>query len=327
MYRSVKLRKQYGDNWLTCFPDLEIPWRQLSLQEFLSYDKLFSSKKYIPEEIEDEIFSLAVLEDIYIENIDILPAGIVTTVVAQIMQASGPATVNQIAEDLNVSRANVQDFVSSSVTMICSVFPAYKPEDVFSLKYNVFMDRLAMAEGRLLQLGVLKEPLSVLGKEVTEQSSIREKPSQRRRREIMESRAKLESKLQDLNKEEDAPVSSGGTVISGRQMSTSFSTDTGHEREDKALWQHDAIAGLEYIYPEYFKAMREGTKITPDLIQKTKGRTASEVSAKHDQYVNKLKSGEIQPKPSKQLVSNRLEAQSSRTVAENKGKVKVKRGR
>lgn len=323
----VNHRKVYGDNWLTVFPDgLEIPWRQLSLQEFLQYDDLFRSGRYTTVEIEDEIFSLAVLQGLLVENIDLLPAGIVTTVVSQILTVSGPQSPEQMSEDLNIARSSVQDFFSSAVTLICSVFPAYKPEDIFQLSYETVMKRLAMAEKRLLELGVIAEPISVLNQNNTTdvQQMIRpEPPSVRRKKELLEARQKeMEAKLTKLNP--DTPTSSSNsTVITKQQMSTRFDTDTGHELQDKVLWQHDALQGLEFIYPEYFKLMKEGKKITPQVIQETKGTTAEAVKEKHEEYIQEILDGKLKPTPPKLLVADKLEGQA---VNKNKpAKVRVKR--
>lgn len=324
--KVVGYRKRYGDNWLTTFDNLEIPWRQLTLQEFLDYDDLFRSGRYTPIEVEDEIFCAAVLESIYIENIDILPAGIVSTVATQIMQISGAQSPEQIAEDLNIARSQVQDFISSAVTMICSVFPAYTPETVYELKYDMFMRRLAMAEKRLFELGILREPLAVLSAEEQITPEQVELPSQRKRRELLETRrAELEKKLGNLNQEisvdHPTPHVKGATVIGKHQMSGRLETDTGHDLMDKALWQHDAAQGLEHIYPEYFKLMKEGKKITPEVIQRVKGKSVDEVKEKHEEYIQKVLSGEIKPSPPKLLIADKLEGQ-----AVNKNtKVKVKR--
>lgn len=194
------------------------------------------------------------------------------------------------------------------------------------MKYDTFMKRLATAEARLLSLGIIKEPFSVLapGEEGTAVPvpQRQEKPSEKKRREIMEEREqRIAKRMGDLNKP-------SGTVISREQMSARDPNDTGHDLQDKALWQHDARQGLEFIYPELFKAMKEGKKVTPDLIQETKGKTPEEVKEKHSEYYSKLKDGEIKPVVPKFLVADKLEAQSvNKNNAKKPDKVKVKRGR
>lgn len=300
--KFVKFRKLYGDNWLTTFENLEIPWRQLTFQEFLNFDKLLNSGYYKLHDLEDEIFSLAVLEPIYIENIDILPAGIITTVVAQIMQISGPLNVDSMSNDLNNARYQIQDFVSSAITMICSVFPAYKPEEVLSLRYDVFMKRLAMSEKRLLELGVLKEPLSIVDK--TQNNQIKESPSQSKKREALETKRKqIESKLSTLNSPKTSMPESIITTSKINNSSYTFVPDLSSDPGDYLLNQKkidqakkEALSGLESIYPEYFKALKDGKKITPEIIQKTKGETPEEVKKNLQSYIEKVQSGEIVPK-------------------------------
>lgn len=324
--KVVNYRKRYGDNWLSIFENnIEVPWRKLSLQEFLYFNDLRNAGFYTLVEIEDEIFKACVLEPVYVENIDIIPAGIVSTVASQIFELSGPQSVEQIAEDLNFARYEVQDFVSSAITIICSVFPAYTPEALLAFPYETFMKRLALAEKRLLELGYIKEPISVIGENAQSQQA-QEKPSDIKKKKLLEEkRIELEKKLKDLNAQAGTPsANSSGTIITKRQMSTNLDTDTGHDLQDKALWQHDAIQGLEFIYPEYFKMMKEGKKITPEIIQATKGSTTKEVEEAHEKYIQKVISGEIKPEAPKFLVADKLEAQSVNDSSK-KAKVKVKR--
>lgn len=331
----VNHRKRYGSNWLTIInEEIQIPWRVLSLEEFLRFNDLRNAGFYTDVELEDEIFLLCVLEPVYTENIDILPAGIISVVAGQIFQLSGPQTPEQLAEDLNVARSLVQDFISSAITVICSVFPGYTPETLYALPYEVFMKRLALAEKRLIELGYIKEPLQVIGPENDSREvragPQRELPSEKRKKEILEEKKKeLERKLKNLNEQvDDKSKASGGTVITRKQMSTNLETDTGHDLQDKALWQHDAIQGLEFIYPEYFKMMKEGKKITPEVIQATKGKNKEEVEAAHEKYIEKIINGEIKPTAPKLLVADKLEAQATNVQNKKekaKSKVKVKR--
>jgi len=319
----VAYRRKFGNNWLTSFEDLEIPWRQLTLQEFLDYTDLFNSGLYTEVEVEDEIFSAAVLDPIYVENIDILPAGTISVVVSQILQVSGPDTIEAINRDLNIARQEVGNFLSSLIPLICIVFPAYKPEDLFKLSYQELLKRAAMAEPRLLALRIINEPFSAImpGQEppVVEAP---EKPSEKKRREI------LEKKFADLNKKSEVKVDPNSTVITKSKMSPAgdyFPDGTlSKNPEDylvnqKKIQQErtNALQGLETIYPEYFKMMKEGKKITPDTIKSAKGNTPEEIKKYHEQYLEKVKSGEIKaPQPKKTIIEEKPK----------KVKVHIKRG-
>lgn len=305
-------RKRYGDNWLTIFPSgLEIPWRKLTLQEFIQFEKLFRSGKYSAVEVEDFIFSAAVLERLYIDNIDILPSGIVSTVAAQIFQCSGPFSPQAINQDLDVARNQVQDFISGCIPVICSVFPAYKPEDLLALDYLVFMERLAMAESRLLQIGVLKTPLQVLIPENEEEDNIdppatsiplpppmQQKPSSNKRLQIQQ---KLQDKFKNLNTKHPEGVITDNKIKTTEQYIPDLSVDPRDQllnqiKIDKV--KQKAIEDLEVIYPEYFELMKAGKKLSPEVIQSVKGSTNQQIKAKHQEYISKLQSGEIKlPEP------------------------------
>jgi hypothetical protein len=328
--KIVGYRKKYGDHWLTIFPTeldpaggLEIPWRQLTVQEFLDFDNSFRLQKYTTTEIEDEIFRLAVLNPVYRDNLDKLKSGTISTVVAQILNVSGAQTPEQLAEDLKYARYQVQDFITSAVTLICSVFPAYKPEDLFNLKYETLMIRLAMAEKRLLELGMLQEPLSVLsnGSPAETVAPQRVEPRSQNRQE------KIKQKLATIPQPSTTSESSSGkTIIKKQQMAADLDHTSGHDLTDRVLWQHDAVQGLEHIYPEYFKALKEGKKITPELIQATKGRSNKEVEEKHEEYIQKIIKGDIKPEAPKFVIADKLDgAQVQQTQERKKMKVKVRR--
>jgi hypothetical protein len=305
--KIVAYRKKYGDNWITIFPDgLEIPWRQLTLQEFLDYTDLLNSGRYTEIEIEDEVFCKCVLQELFIENIDILPTGTIAAVVAQILQCSGPQTIDQINQDLAVAREQTSDFMSHIATLICSVFPAYKPEDLFAMKYSDFMKRAAMAEARLMELGIRREPLQAVGPGEVAVQTVVERPSDKRRRELLEERKaemekKMQQKLGNLNHLE-------GVITKDKMKdgAMSFVPDLSMDPQDHLINKKrmeeakaEALTGLEHIYPEYFKMLKEGKKITPDTINQTKGKTPEEVKKNYEKYTEKVVSGEIKPLPPK----------------------------
>jgi hypothetical protein len=312
------LRRRHGDSFLTKFLDgIEVPWKPLSLEEFIQYDRLFSAGVYPVSQLEDEVFKLCCLDKSLVENIDELDAGIVTTTVRQIMEASGPVFgPEQISHDLNLARHYANDFFSQSVTIICQVFPGYKPEDVYALDYPTFMTRLAMAEARMLELGLLAEPLNVLsesGEEFVQEAPQTPVPSPR-----LPKKKAIQNKLTDLNparKKEDL------RVVGPEDIAYNMEAYDPHERQDYLVTQfHERdqlLDGLEYIYPDYLQLVSGGEKITPETIQDLKGRDSAAVQAKHRKYAEDLKSGKIKPEMQKR--------EASQPVPKKKKKVVIRR--
>ena len=290
------LRRRHGDSFVTRFLDgTEVPWKPLSVQEFIEYDSLFQDQRYPPSQLEDEVFAKCCQDDTFVINIDELEAGIVTTTVAQIMEASGPLNgPEQITYDLNVARNQSQDFFSQSVVLICQVFPGYKPEDVYLLEYKTFLLRLAQAEGRLLELGIMQEPLSLLGVEDQE-----EPVKQPQRRPPPQPKGQKKKKgFKDLNPT-SPPPQDDMHVVGPQDIAAGMEAYDPHERQDYLVTQYNErsvlLDGLEYIYPEYLQMVNKGVPITPELIQEIKGKDYSEVEAKHEKYVEKLLDGTIKP--------------------------------
>lgn len=293
----LQYRIKYGECFVSVFEDLIIPWRKLTLQEWLNFNRS-PSLAFIVAEVEDLIFSLCVLDATIKENIDLFPAGIVSSVANQILIASGPETEDQINISLEEARARINSVFYSFIPFVCSVFPAYKPEDLLVMNYETFMERVALAEKRLIELNVLGES----GFQINSTTP----PPVQQQRPTQPKKDIVNNKLGDLSKP-------SGVVISKQQMASTFVQDgvTGHELSDKTLWQADVVAGLEHVYPEYFKMMAEGKKITSDTIHQVKGTTPEQVKKKHEVYSENFKAGKIRPPASNYLIADKMEGQSN----------------
>jgi hypothetical protein len=290
------LRRRHGDPFVTRFLDgTEVPWKPLSLQEFIEYDRLFSFEVYPPSQLEDEVFSKCCLDVSLVENIDELEAGIVTTTVMQIMEASGPtAGTEQISYDLNIARNQAHDFFSQGVVLICQVFPGYTPEDVYALDYRTYLTRLAQAELRLLELGIMTQPLELL----TVDGAPVETPAPQPR-----PKPKPRERFRDLNPTPPRQLSSDLHVVGAQDIAAGMEAYDPHERQDYLVTQFNErsllLDGLEYIYPEYLQMVNRGESVTPEKIQEIKGKDFKAVERRHGEYVQKLKDGTIKPEVSK----------------------------
>lgn len=112
-------------------------------------------------------------------------AGTVPTVVQNIMMFSGPGSIDQFNQQLNSARVVASMAMHEMVGVICRAFAAYTPEQVYALKYDDFLLRLAQAESMLMKAGVLTQPLELLSKE--EQGKARKKkPSPQELRRLWE---------------------------------------------------------------------------------------------------------------------------------------------
>lgn len=293
-YQLYGLRRRHGDTYLTKLLDgTEVPWRPLSIKEFIEYEDLFLSKIYPVAQLEDEIFTKCCLDLSLIENLDALDAGIISTTVTHIMDISGPTLgTEQIAYDLNYARHKANNFFSQSVTIICQVFPGYTPEKVYALDYRVFMERLAMAEQRMLELGLMQEPIKILEAETGEEIALPQRPRPKSKRE------KVKERFADLN---PAPLNIDNKMhtVGAQDIAAGMEAYDPHERQDYLLTQHNErgqlLDGLEFIYPEYLQMINRGQAITPESIQEVKGKNSKEVQARHAQYVQRLEDGTIKP--------------------------------
>lgn len=277
------------------------------MQEYIDYDLDFRSGRIPAAVLEDEIFQKCVLDPNVKLNTALEKAGLVTTVVDQIMQFSGPAGPEQIAQDLNTARHLINNFLNDAISIIMQTFPAYTMDCVFNMEYHEFLKLFAMAERRLLQMGVIQEPIQpviVNNEEGTKKIA--------------------EVKFKDLNPEDPQhdpywrkeskqhrKQKSTDTVISGSESGQLMKLPEGMTPEDREVymhlhadqWKHDALDGLDLIYPDLMDKLKKGERITPDTIRETRGVTPEEVKAKRDEYKKNLASGKIKYRPSQQVIA------------------------
>lgn len=182
MDRSIlQIRKGFGRVFATILPEgFIIPWRVLSLQEYFEYHKDIARGVFPIEVFEDEIFRLCVLDEKFIRQMDFLRAGEVTTVVSNIWEASAPADSQQLQHDLEVARMLIRNgsnvILHQLAELVAMAYP-YKPEELYSMNYHQLMDLAAKAESKLLRLGVIQEPVSlILNQENQRTERVRERP-------------------------------------------------------------------------------------------------------------------------------------------------------
>lgn len=160
-----ELRRQYGGVYITVFPDgRTVPWKPLSMGEYIYYDQQITRFVIPPACLEDEVFQKCVLDHSILDNMDSLPAGVVTTVVHNIWEYSGPNTPDKLQQDLDIARSIVKEgraaVLHQCAYMIATGFN-YTLEEVYNLNYETFMLRLAQAESKMLTMNMIRDPLSI----------------------------------------------------------------------------------------------------------------------------------------------------------------------
>lgn len=172
MKKLFEVRKEHGGVFVTVFPGgLLIPWKPLSIGDYLKYHT-DSTRGFIPSGLlEDEIFSKCVLDPTILRQVKFLEAGIITTVVQNIWQYSGPIGIDAFNRDLQTARDVVFSEelkgINQIVQLITIAYP-YKLEEVYAMDYETFMLRAAMAEAKLLEMRIIPEPIEMKIPEVKE---------------------------------------------------------------------------------------------------------------------------------------------------------------
>jgi hypothetical protein len=262
MNHPARYRGRYGsDIYITyLLDDLVIPWKLLTIEEYLSYEKQFNLGLIPTSVLEDEIFFKCVVDKAMVNRLDRYPAGVVSTIAQVIFIASGPQTIDELNTILDQSRGYSQHIIHQMVPVICQAFPAYKPEDVYSMTYETFMLRLAQAETRLLQQGIITEPIVF---QSNQQQTVPEKPIEKRDLQA-EWYAKQEVKAPEVKKvQPKSPPKSTSkqTIITAADVAEHELVYTGHEMEDKIILEHEMMKETAPVYKDYQDQMAKGEKV------------------------------------------------------------------
>lgn len=297
MRHPASIRAEHGDVFSTILEDgTTIPWRPLSMGEYIEYDALIKSGRYPLAYIENEIFSKCVTSDFYKKNMNDTKAGIVSTVSAGILAYSGPSTISELNQILDINRGVSQQVLHQIVSIICQGFPSYKPEEVYDMDYRTIMLRLAQAEDKLVKMGLMTEPINFFNPEEEEEQK---RPNTDTTR-LLDDFYEQEGMKTSLGERPtptgfhmpQKPVSSKQTIISTQEMKEHTTMYTGHESEDRFLLEHDMVKDTAPIYSDYVEQLKKDGKLvmkTPEE-RLAAAKKRSEAHRKHIEAVDKERS-------------------------------------
>jgi len=166
MDTPTSIRGRYGPCYVTLTPDgVYIPWTPLPIGDYLSYSWDMQKGVIALAQLEDEIFDKCVLDKAMVRQRDLLDAGVVALVVQHIWEASGFSSAEEFNQRLGETRYRLFGTGAAAVYKLIEIitiaFP-YKPEEVLAMPYDVFMERLAQAESKLVALGMRQEPIELI---------------------------------------------------------------------------------------------------------------------------------------------------------------------
>lgn len=283
MNEILATRRAYGDVFATSFADGTIvPWKLLTVDDYIHYDMLYKAQLYPDAFVEDEIFCKSVLDKSLIDNIDRLKAGTVSFVVQSILQFSGPGSPDDITQMLEIKRYESTNILHDMVIWICQAFPGYTPDDLYSMKYPDFMLRFAQAEIKLLRSGVITEPFSYTS---LEKEQPQPKPN-RTARLNQKPATPPPPKPPKANMAKQFEKQQEQTIITKADIIESTMAMSGHDQD---IVYHQKVAEeTAALYPEYLEQMKRGEKVK---VPSTEERVAA---AEKRQAENKRKYLEAQ---------------------------------
>ena len=248
------LRKKYGPVFITTLSGGDIvPWKQLNIGEYLEYSALLGGYLYAKETIEDEIFRKCVLDEYLVDTLPVLKAGTVSTVVNDIIQNSGPVSITDLNNTLHIFRSVASQAIHQTAVLVVQAFPGYKLEEIYEMKYPDFMLRLAQAELKLLQVGILEEQINFEDPEVAANT-----PPKEEKMGAMDMYLKYmeEQKKHSPAAKQKSTVEQ--TIIKGVDSKDLEMEMSGHEKEDEVIQSKGMLDDAAVIYKEYIDQLAAG---------------------------------------------------------------------
>lgn len=292
------LREQYGSVYITELPDGQlIPWNPLSLKDFINYTNDFQRGFVTTQTLENEIFCKCAVDEFTVKNINKQKAGTISTVVGHILQESGISTDSLLLLNNHLNQARIEfqnNPYHEMINLICVAFPAYKPEDVYSLKFETFKLRFVQAEYHLLKIGYITEPLSIINKDENSESQPnfpKKEPIDLKAafeaNELQKQKERKIPKNKQIIKEDIAPtqrnkIKNGKLIITKEEMSAKTAIG---DMDEAPFMEHQMLEDAAVIYRNYL----EDAKAGKEVIIKTPEQRLQEKKMKDKARPSKLK--------------------------------------
>ena len=287
------LRGRHGaETFLTILPDgNEVPWRPLAIGDYIKIQEALTAGQYPRVVIEDEVFRKCVTNQALVSKIGELKAGTVSTVFETILAYSGPQESEELNFALAYSRDKMQHVLHQMVMVICTAFSGYKPEDVYSMDYETLMLRLAQSEFKLMQQGIMQEPIA-FGNPEQETNPAMQQPPKMPPEKIREAWNQQHAPQAPQQKPKVSPVKkpqSDQTVITAKEAREHDFAYTGHEMEDKILLEHEMVEKTSPVYKDYLEQMARGEKVKIKSVEERLAEAKKRMAENERKYKEAMK--------------------------------------
>ncbi len=305
------LREIHGSVFVTETPDgMIVPWKPLSIGEFLEYDTQFRTGQTDASILENEIFKKCVTDNFLVTNLHLQKAGTISCVVKSIMINSGPHSIEELNYTLDHYRNVATQPMHQLVSVICRAFPGYTPDEIYSMDWQKFVFRVAQAENKLMSLGLMTDPIAIFppGEEPQEEKRkpIVVDPKELKKAFDLQETQPMSKRIQkakeqgkkkmDLSTEKEPEELDMGSTKHGEQFIVDsnlmmMGMEIGDDNDARQL-QKDA----KNLYGDYFKQMK-GMKKGDKIKIKTVEERVQEANARME--ANRIKNIEAAKKRKK----------------------------
>lgn len=160
--RITEAKRYEDDLFLVHLPDnLKVLIRPLSYNLFRRYKYLLEERLLTEAEVENAIFKQCVLnEDLTECYPEAMDAGIVTTVVREVLKISTPQSLEETEALVSHFMGEYfEDLYEIMLRVITSAYPTYLPTELDKMSWISIIKLFSRAQVLLLERGLIKEPI------------------------------------------------------------------------------------------------------------------------------------------------------------------------
>jgi hypothetical protein len=141
----VELKIKYGPLYSVSVKGIDLLFRELTFAEFDRISEYQNSDGYSSADAEDFILEKTV---VYPENfnVDKIPAGAVSTIAEEVLDASGFASARVAKMIMDQKRSEAGEVRSLMKAFVLATIKTYSPEDLDNFTFSQLAERVALAE-------------------------------------------------------------------------------------------------------------------------------------------------------------------------------------
>jgi hypothetical protein len=141
----VELKQKYGPLFATSIKGIDLLFRELTFEEYDKIVKIQDGSNFSSADAEDKILETTIVYP-DLKALDRIPAGAISSLAAEVLDASGFSSVRTAKDILSEKREEASQVRSLMKAFVLTTIQSYSPEDLDKMTFSQLAERVALAE-------------------------------------------------------------------------------------------------------------------------------------------------------------------------------------